>query len=81
MTRIKSLDFLVSSESKINTKNFNMEVCVKNSKKKTSYFEQSKENFLPLYMNHVQKTKNLTTGIINGLLNSIISKYFKLNSG
>ena len=58
-----------------------MEVCVKNSKKKTSYFEQSKENFLPLYMNHVQKTKNLTTGIINGLLNSIISKYFKLNSG
>ena len=34
-----------------------MEVCVKNSKKKTSYFEQSKENFLPLYMNHVQKTK------------------------
>ena len=56
-------------------------MCVKNSKKKTSYFEQSKENFLPLYMNHVQKTKNLTTGIINGLLNSIISKYFKLNSG
>ena len=48
---------MVSSESKINTKNFNMEVCVKNSKKKTSYFEQSKQNFLPLYMNHAQKTK------------------------
>ena len=34
-----------------------MEVCVKNSKKKTSYFEQSKQKFLPLYMNHAQKTK------------------------
>ena len=58
-----------------------MEVCVKKSKKKTSYFEQSKQNFLPLYMNTYKKQKNLTAGIINGLLNSIISKYFKLNSG
>ena len=50
---IKVLHFFISREYKINIRNLNIDVRVRNSNKKIKDFQCSEQNFLLLYMNPI----------------------------